>query len=51
MLTLLEKEALIKIKDKKQTKKFVMLALENSKPGEPLLLHDEANLFRGYNYW
>ena len=35
------KEALIKIKDKKQTKKFVMLALENSKPGEPLLLHDE----------
>ena len=35
------KEALIKIKDKKQNKKFVMLTLENSKPGEPLLLHDE----------
>tara|TARA_B100001750_G_C14921635_1_gene309656 strand:- start:69 stop:521 length:453 start_codon:yes stop_codon:yes gene_type:complete len=35
------KKALIKIRDKKQTKKFVMLVLENSKPGEPLLLHDE----------
>ena len=35
------KETLINIKDKKQNKKFVMLTLENSKPGEPLLLHDE----------
>ena len=35
------KKTLIKIKDKKQNKKFVMLVLENSKPGEPLLLHDE----------
>jgi len=35
------KESLLKIKDKKDNKKFVMLTLKNSKPGEPLLLHDE----------
>ncbi len=35
------KDALLKIKDKKLSKKFVMLVLKNSKPGEPLLLHDE----------
>ena len=35
------KEALLKIKDKKDNKKFVMLTLKDSKPGEPLLLHDE----------
>ena len=35
------KESLLKIKDKKDNKKFVMLVLNNSKPGEPLLLHDE----------
>ena len=35
------KEALSKIKDKKSNKKLVMLILKNSKPGEPLLLHDE----------
>ena len=35
------KEALLKIKDKKQNKKLVMLVLKDSKPGEPLLLHDE----------
>ena len=35
------KEALLKIKDKKITRRFVMLSLKNSKPGTPLLLHDE----------
>jgi len=35
------KESLLKIKEKKNNKKFIMLALKNSKPGEPLLLHDE----------
>ncbi len=37
----LGKSALLKIKEKKDNKKFVMLTLKNSKPGEPLLLHDE----------
>ena len=32
---------LVHITDKKQAKNFVMLALENAKPGKPLLLHDE----------
>ncbi len=35
------KEALLKIKNTKQNKRFVMLSLKNSKPGNPLLLHDE----------
>ncbi len=35
------KDALLKIKDKNENKKFVMLTLNHSKPGEPLLLHDE----------
>jgi len=35
------REALLKIKDKKITRRFVMLSLKNSKPGTPLLLHDE----------
>ena len=35
------KKALLNIKNKKPSKIFIMLALENSKPGEPLLLHDE----------
>ena len=35
------KESLLKIKEKKDNKKFVMLTLNDSKPGEPLLLHDE----------
>ncbi len=35
------KKALLKIKDKKQIKKFIMLTLKQSKPGEPLILHDE----------
>ena len=34
-------EALLKIKDKKLSKRFVSLFLNNTKPGEPLLLHDE----------
>ena len=38
---LIGKESLLKIKDKKDNKKFVMLTLNDSKPGEPLLLHDE----------
>ena len=37
----LGKEKLIKIKEKKQVKQFVMLTLKDSKPGEPLMLHDE----------
>ena len=35
------KNALLKLKDKPNTKKLVMLSLKNSKPGFPLLLHDE----------
>ena len=35
------KKALLKIKDKKQIKKFIMLTLKKSRPGEPLILHDE----------
>ena len=35
------KQSLIKIKEKKQVKQFVMLTLKDSKPGEPLILHDE----------
>ena len=35
------KESLLKIKNKKTKKKFIMLSLKNSKPGIPLLLHDE----------
>ena len=35
------KESLLKIKNKKQSRRFVMLTLKDSKPGSPLLLHDE----------
>ncbi|MAJ22910.1 MAG: sarcosine dehydrogenase [Candidatus Pelagibacter sp. TMED64] len=35
------KDSLIKIKNKKQLKRFVILSLKNSKPGFPLLLHYE----------
>ena len=35
------KKKLIKIKEMKQKKHFIMLTLKNSKPGEPLILHDE----------
>ena len=37
----LGKDALLEMKDKKPNKRLVMLTLKNSKPGEPLLLHDE----------
>ncbi len=35
------KQSLLKIKDKKQKKQFIMLTLKDSKPGKPLMLHDE----------
>jgi glycine cleavage system aminomethyltransferase T/glycine/D-amino acid oxidase-like deaminating enzyme len=35
------KEALLKIKDQKPKKRFIMLSLKESTPGKPLLLHDE----------
>jgi len=35
------KKAIQKIKNKKIKKKLIMLTLKNSKPGSPLLLHDE----------
>jgi len=35
------KKSLLEIKDKIQKKRFVMLSLKNSKPGKPLLLHEE----------
>jgi 4-methylaminobutanoate oxidase (formaldehyde-forming) len=35
------KQALEKIKNKKQTKRFIMLSLKDSRAGHPLLLHDE----------
>jgi 4-methylaminobutanoate oxidase (formaldehyde-forming) len=35
------RESLLKIKDNKLKKRFVMLCLKDSNPGEPLLLHDE----------
>jgi len=35
------KEKISKIRDQKIDRRFVMLALKDSKPGEPLLLHEE----------
>tara|TARA_B100001250_G_scaffold380033_1_gene371164 strand:- start:309 stop:749 length:441 start_codon:yes stop_codon:yes gene_type:complete len=35
------KKSLLKIKDKKPSKNFVMLTLNDSEPGKPLMLHDE----------
>ena len=35
------KKKILKIKDKKLDRRFVMLTLKNSKPGHPLLLHEE----------
>ena len=35
------KEALLKIKDKKNKKKLLMFVLDKNKPGFPLLMHDE----------
>ena len=41
------KDALLKIRDQKLKKKLIILSLKNSKPGFPLLLHDEPILFDG----
>ena len=41
------KEALIEIKKNKLKKKFVILSLQDCKPGFPLLLHDEPILNKG----
>ena len=35
------KESLLKIKDKKKNRRFIMLSLTDSNPGNPLLLHEE----------
>ncbi len=35
------KQSLLKIKEKKPCKNFVMLTLDDSEPGNPLMLHDE----------
>ena len=35
------KESLLKIKHKKLDRRFIMLALNDNKPGKPLLLHEE----------
>ena len=35
------KQALLKIKEKHLDKRLMMFVLENSKPGKPLMLHDE----------
>ena len=35
------KESLLKIKDKIQSKRFIILSLIDSQPGSPLLLHEE----------
>ena len=35
------RESLLKIKEKKQNRRFIMLSLIDSKPGKPLLLHEE----------
>ena len=41
------KNSLLKIKEKKQKKIFLMLTLKDSKPGEPLMLHDEPIYLEG----
>jgi len=38
------KDALLKIRDQKLKKKFIILSLKNNKPGFPLLIHDEPIL-------
>ena len=35
------KKSLLKLKEKKQKKKFLMFTLNECNPGEPLMLHDE----------
>ena len=41
------KNSLLKIKEKKKKKQFIMLTLKDSKPGEPLMLHDEPIYLEG----
>ena len=41
------KKALQDIRNKKQKKQFVMLTLQNSEPGKPLMLHDEPIYLNG----
>ena len=41
------KKTLLKLKEIKQKKKFLMLTLTQSKPGEPLMLHDEPIYIEG----
>ena len=40
------REAVEKLKDKNTNKKLKMITLKNSKPGEPLLLHDEPIFYK-----
>ena len=40
------KKSLLKIKDKKPSKKIMMFNLNDATPGEPLLLHDEPIYFK-----
>ena len=40
-LDFIGRDSLLKAKDKKFSKRFVMLSLKESTPGKPLLLHDE----------
>jgi 4-methylaminobutanoate oxidase (formaldehyde-forming) len=40
------KESLLTIKDKKKDRRFIMLSLIDSKPGAPLLLHEEPIYLR-----
>ena len=35
------KKTLLKIKDKKKNKRFIMLSLKNCNPGHPLLLYED----------
>ena len=41
------KESLLKIKDQEQFRRFIMLSLKDSKPGYPLLLHEEPIYLKG----
>ena len=46
-LNFIGKKSLLKIKETKQNKKFIMLSLIESKPGEPLMLHEEPIYLKG----
>jgi glycine cleavage system aminomethyltransferase T/glycine/D-amino acid oxidase-like deaminating enzyme len=41
------KKSLLKVKDRKHNRRFVMLSLKDSKPGHPLLLHEEPIYVEG----